>query len=206
LKGILTLLKNTLSTLPARPEAYRSKLVFFLFLASLGMFFLGSLVSYCVIRANAFREDGIRQYVPLDLPISFWISTLLLVGVSICLHRSCYLVHRQKLGSFRVWLWTAAGFGIAFCAIQAFGMIFLLDVHFSASDGSTKSYGICFTLALVHALHVLGGIIFLVVVVLGDRRQKFDHERHWAVDNCANYWHFLDVVWIAMLATFLIAR
>jgi cytochrome c oxidase subunit 3 len=61
-------------------------------------------------------------------------------------------------------------------------------------------------LAFLHALHVIGGIGFLGFVIAQASQQRYDHERHWTVDNCASYWHFLDAVWIVMLATFFIAR
>ncbi len=199
------MLKNNFATLPSRPEAYRAKLLLYLFLASLGMFFAASLISYCVIRNHAF-DDPVRQYVPLYLPITFWISTVLLIGVSVCMHRSCMLVRCQKIKAFRTWLVAASGIAFLFFVVQGLGMKSLFDTHFSTTDGSTKSYGICFTLAFVHAMHVLGGVIYLGFVLRGTLSEKFDHECHWAVDNCASYWHFLDVVWIAMLITFIVAK
>ena len=199
------MLRNDLSTLPARPSAHRSKLFLYLFLASLGMFFAASISSYCLIRANAFRDSS-REYLPLSLPVSFWISTLFLVGVSLCLHGACFSIRRQKLDRFRFWLYVASGLAIVFCFVQTIGMKQLVEVHFSHLDGSAKSYGICFTLAFLHALHVFGGLVFLIWILFGTFRQRFDHECHWAVDNCASYWHFLDVVWVIMLVTFLVAR
>jgi heme/copper-type cytochrome/quinol oxidase subunit 3 len=98
------------------------------------------------------------------------------------------------------------GAALAFTMFQAIGLQELLTKHFSATDGSTKSFGICFTLAFLHALHVIGGIGFLGFVIAQASQQRYDHERHWTVDNCASYWHFLDAVWIVMLATFFIAR
>jgi cytochrome c oxidase subunit 3 len=61
-------------------------------------------------------------------------------------------------------------------------------------------------MAFLHALHVIGGMGFLGFVMVQAARQRYDHERHWTVDNCASYWHFLDAVWIIMLVTFFIAR
>jgi cytochrome c oxidase subunit 3 len=61
-----------------------------------------------------------------------------------------------------------------------------------------------FTLSLIHVLHVAGGIIFLGYIITQAFRNRYDHERHWAVDHCAGYWHFLDVVWIMMLALFMV--
>jgi len=206
------MLRNDLTALPGRPDAYKSKLFFFLFLASLGMFFAGSLVSYLVIRgSNAFNPDAFPaskavEYLPLSIPFSFWASTVFLILISICLHVSCFMVRRQRIFEFKIWLAAAFLFAMVFLGLQYFGMYDLLETHTSRGDGATKSYGICFTLAFVHALHVIGGVGFLSFVVYGAWNQKFDHERHWTVDNCASYWHFLDVVWIIMLITFLVAR
>ncbi|HEY1923474.1 MAG TPA: cytochrome c oxidase subunit 3, partial [Tepidisphaeraceae bacterium] len=61
-----------------------------------------------------------------------------------------------------------------------------------------------FFLIMVHALHVLGGIVALVIVTLNARRQKYDHENYMGVRFAARYWHFLDVVWIGMFTMFLV--
>ncbi len=62
--------------------------------------------------------------------------------------------------------------------------------------------GMVVVLALLHALHVAGGIIALGMVSLRAMHGKYDHERHWPVDFAAQYWHFLDVIWLFMLAAF----
>ncbi len=201
---------------PARREHYQAKFVFLLFLASLGMFFLGSIITYLTIREQSFNpipdavpgsilDKGPEIYAPLTIPISFWISTIALVFVSIFLQRACWTVHRERQDEFKRWLllsWVAA---FTFTLIQGFGLSYLLAQHYSAADGSMKVFGMSFALSLIHALHVLGGMFFLGFVIFQARRDRYDHERHFAVDNCANYWHFLDVVWVCMLAVFLIA-
>ena len=129
---------------------------------------------------------------------------LLLVGVF--LQRACWLVHRERQLEFRrwlIWAWVAA---VVFILIQGFGLRDLLTHHFTQSDGSTKVYGMSFTLSFLHALHVLGGMVFLGFVIFQALRNKYDHERHWAVDHCAGYWHFLDIVWICMLIMFVVTR
>ena len=210
------MLKKTINLVPARQNLYQAKLVFYLFLASLGMFFLASMITYLVIRAQAFRPipdavpggiltQGPDIYESLTLPISFWVSTLLLVLISVFLQRACWLVQREKQTGFRYWLvWSLAG-ALVFVLIQSFGMADLATQHFSKTDGSTKVYGMSFTLAFIHALHVLGGMVFLGFVIYQAFRDRYDHERHWAVDHCASYWHFLDVVWACMLITFVVA-
>lgn len=48
----------------------------------------------------------------------------------------------------------------------------------------------------MHAFHVLTGVIFLVIILRNGRKGVYTAERHWAVEAAANYWHFVDVVWI----------
>ena len=206
-----------MNLVPARPAMYQAKLVFYLFLASLGMFFIASMMTYLIVRQQAFRpiEDAIPNsilamgpevYQSLTLPTSFWVSTLVLIAVSVFLQRACWLVHREKQVDFRralIWSMLAA---VVFVLIQSFGMVDLLSQHLNYSDGSAKVYGMSFTLSFIHALHVIGGMVFLAYVTRQAFRGRYDHERHWAVDHCASYWHFLDVVWACMLITFLVAR
>jgi len=211
------MLKQSLKMVPARREHYQSKLVFLLFLASLGMFFIASLITFLMVRDQAFNpianaipgsflDQGPEIYQPLKIPGSFWLSTVALILVSFFLHRASWLVHRERQEEFRLLLGLAWVAAFAFTLIQGVGMAWLLDQHFSAADGSMKIFGMSFTLALIHALHVIGGMAFLGFVIYQAYRGRYDHERHFAVDNCANYWHFLDVVWVCMLVVFLIAR
>lgn len=210
------MLKNSMNLLPARQELYKAKMVFYLFLASLGMFFAATMITYLVIRQQAFRPladaipgtpmAGTLDYQPLQLPMSFWISTLVLVLVSVFLQRACWMVHRERQKGFRFWLVGSLIAASVFTLIQGFGLVDLLTQHFSRSDGTTKIYGMSFTLSFIHALHVIGGMVFLGFVIYQAYRDRYDHERHWAVDHCASYWHFLDVVWAFMLITFVVAR
>jgi heme/copper-type cytochrome/quinol oxidase subunit 3 len=142
----------------------------------------------------------------LQIPSSFWISTLLLVLISVFLQRACWLVRREKQVGFRRWLIWAWASAIVFIMVQSVGMIDLLEQHFARHDGSTKVFGMSFTLAFLHALHVLGGMAFLGFVIFQAFRDRYDHERHYPVDHCTSYWHFLDAVWVTMLVMFFITR
>ena len=62
---------------------------------------------------------------------------------------------------------------------------------------STNTAGaIFFMMTGMHALHVVTGLIFLIVILRNGRRGLYTAEKHWAVEAAAVYWHFIDVVWI----------
>ena len=206
------MLRHDLTALATRRDLYRAKLVFYAFLVSLGVFFAGSLLSYVIIRANAFRTPDVTrfpdyvQYEELVLPTTFWVSTGFLILVSWMLQRAVYHARRNHVAFQTRALLIAGVFAAGFVALQFEGLGELLRVRWAQDGPETKSYAICFTLAFLHALHVIGGVAFLGFVIFQSSRNRYDHERHWPIDNCASYWHFLDVVWLLMLATFLIAR
>ena len=139
-------------------------------------------------------------------PAVVWLSTGLLLVVGYLLERAAWHVRREMQPGFRSALRLAFWAGLLFTVVQAVGLCGLLVQHFAEIDGSTKAYGMSFTISFVHALHVLGGVVFLGWVWYQAERGRYDHERHWAVNHCAGYWHFLDIVWVAMLVTFLLTR
>lgn len=211
------MLKQSIKLIPAHRELYRAKLGFYLFLTSLGMFFLAGLLTYLLVRNQSFQihEDAIAgtpmtmgpsSYEPLVVPMTFWISTALLIGISIFLQLSVWAVRRERQVDFRRWLHWSFGLSLLFVGIQCIGMNELFSTHFSTDDGSTKVFGMSFVLAFIHALHVLGGMIFLGIIIYQAHQERYDHERHWVVDHCASYWHFLDVVWGVMLVTFVVVQ
>jgi cytochrome c oxidase subunit 3 len=206
------MLRESPDTFSIRRNLYQARLVFALFIASLAMFFGGCVVFYVTLvaglKSSADNALVPFTYRPLDLPGSFWVSTAFLVVTSILLHQASNRVAREKHVSFLLYLHAGLVFALGFLAVQWFGMSHLLQEHyaFMEQQGLTRLYGVCFSFSLIHALHVLGGVVFIVFVLIQGHRRVYDHERHWAVDHCAWYWHFLDLVWFAMLAMFVLTR
>lgn len=195
------MLKQSISVVSARRNLYQAKLFFWLFLVSLGVFFAASLICYVLVRTQVLSPVSL-PYEPLQIPSTFWVSTGLLILVSVFLERAAWLVHRERQLEFRRWLMWAWSAALAFLLVQAIGLQDLLSQHWALADGALQAYGMSFALSLIHLLHVVGGIGFLGYIIVQAMRNRYDHERHWAVDHCAGYWHFLDVVWLAMLGVF----
>jgi cytochrome c oxidase subunit III len=206
------MLRESPDTFSIRRNLYQARLVFALFIASLAMFFGGCVVFYVVLvaglKASPSNAVSAFTYRPLDLPSSFWFSTLLLLVTSVLLHQASRRVAREKQRPFLIYLHAGLVTAIGFLLVQWLGMSHLLHEHYAYMEqqGLTRLYGVCFSFSLIHALHVLGGVVFIAFVLVQGHRGVYDHERHWAVDHCAWYWHFLDIVWIAMLAMFVLTR
>ncbi len=86
------------------------------------------------------------------------------------------------------------------------GLAFLTAQMYDYSQLPFKSgdtiFGTTFyTLTGFHGAHVAGGIIFMMVMLVRSLGGQFSAERHEAVEACSFYWHFVDVVWIALFTT-----
>jgi len=96
--------------------------------------------------------------------------------------------------------------GLAVTAVL--GLVFLIGVMVfewglfpAIYEGHLKPgdnvYGaVVFAMTGMHALHVISGIIFIAIVWNLGRKGGFSPERHWGVESCDIYWHYVDVVWI----------
>jgi heme/copper-type cytochrome/quinol oxidase subunit 3 len=68
---------------------------------------------------------------------------------------------------------------------------------------ATDAYGsLYFTTTGFHIAHVVGGLLALAVLLVWAGLGYFGRERHAAVSIGAIYWHFVDVVWLAVFTTF----
>ena len=73
---------------------------------------------------------------------------------------------------------------------------------------SSAAYGSVFYLATVfHGLHVTGGLIaFLIVMIRVSKARRFGHSQATTAIVVSYYWHFVDIVWIALFsAIYLVA-
>ena len=58
--------------------------------------------------------------------------------------------------------------------------------------------GMFYVLTALHAAHVIGGLIPLIVVYIKARRGRYSRNFHPGVRYVTAYWHFLDVVWVLL--------
>ena len=180
------------------PSDQRFHLGGVLFLVSLLVFFLCSILLYGIY-AYARRDDP--QSLE-KLPISFLVSTMCLLVISVLVHFSTVTIRRERRTATSALLGISAVAATVFMAVQYVSMANML-MGPGMSEGTRKGVvGMVVVLAVLHALHVLGGVVALGLVAVRSLKGRYDHERHWPVDFTAQYWHFLDVVWLCMLAVF----
>lgn len=180
------------------PADRRAQFGGLLFLLALLAFFLASILLY-LMYAYA-RRDQIQTANPL--PLSFLLSTICLVVISGLLHFATKAVARERRRQMLTYLLIAVIGAIGFMVIQMWSLWEIIRVPDFTINPHMGVAGMVIVLAILHALHVAGGVIALALVTARAAIGRYDHERYWAIRFSAMYWHFLDLIWVLMLVAF----
>ena len=105
-------------------------------------------------------------------------------------------VHRNNLAGFRAWLAFTWALGAIFEGMQ---IVDYATRNFSLQQSAYS--GSFYLLTGIHFLHVLGGLaamVFMYLRSLNPRIRFGGHRSAPHVEMLSYYWHFVDVVWIAL--------
>ena len=177
----------------ARPQA--SALGMGLFLAALTVFFAASLLAFGIVRART------GSWLPenASFPAGLWLSTFLILLSSVTMRWSVAAAREARYRELKVALWATLALGLFFLASQSFVWVHLWAERIAAK----RNLNFFYMITGLHALHVLGGLAALAL--MGWRSLKGWARHPWPpVRLTAYYWHFLDVVWLIMLAVLIL--
>jgi cytochrome c oxidase subunit 3 len=94
--------------------------------------------------------------------------------------------------------------GMLFIGLQIIGFSQLWSQGLTLT--ANVSYSFLYVIIGLHALHVVGGVIALVLMALKAISTKSRVYSHVPVDLISTYWHFVDLLWIYLLVFLLMIR
>lgn len=68
--------------------------------------------------------------------------------------------------------------------------------------GDVLFYGLYFFMTGLHALHIIIGLIFILVIAVSIFRDKINSENYVLLENSGLYWHLVDLIWIFLFPLF----
>ena len=110
----------------------------------------------------------------------------------------------RALASSKLWLFATALLGAMFLGYQ--GYEFTSFVHEGLSIRTNLFGSSFFTLTGFHGAHVTAGVLWLCTLLAIDIKRGLGPSDALLVDICALYWHFVDVVWIAIFTLIYLIR
>ncbi len=165
----------------------------------------------------AYVQARITSGVPTGLhalPRYFSLSTIVLLISSYTMAQAPRLYAQDELPSLARCLGATLLLGGVFVGLQLLGWRELLQngVAFRG-EGSRSSGQFLYLISALHIAHLLGGLLLLLVVLLRVTHAGRDavrslvfirnpyHQRHLRL--LGTYWHFIDVLWVALFGVFL---
>jgi len=164
-------------------------------IGSIIMMFAG-LTSAYIVKSNQANWQEIKT------PQVFWYSTAVILLSSLTIQMALRSFKQREMNRYRQLMTITVLFGAAFVVLQwtGFMQIWNSGVQFKGIAGAGQFLYVIFGL---HALHVLGGVIALIVMLA---KAFFGNTKNYAstgVEVAATYWHFVDVLWIYLFVFFL---
>jgi len=178
------------------------------------MFFVAVASAFFVVRANG-HFDAYSRYIndwlPTAIPSILWLNTAVLVissATAEIARRSMFHEHdimdewfglgRPTSRRATLWLSITLVFGSLFLAGQwtAWHQLGIAHVHF----GSNSSSKFFYLFTVMHAVHLLLGIMALITAIVGLQRSRQFASRQILVDVTVWYWHAMGVLWLLLFA------
>ena len=166
---------------------------FWLYLMSDLLIFAILFATYAVLgRSYAAGPSGADLF---DLKLVAVNTGLLLVS-SITYGMAMIAMQHGRKASVLRWLAVTGVLGLGFLSLELYEFAHL--IHEGASPQRSAFLSSFFTLVGTHGLHVAFGCIWLFTLMTQVRRHGLTRENKRRLVCLSMFWHFLDVVWIAV--------
>ncbi|ALW86076.1 cytochrome c oxidase subunit III [Hymenobacter sedentarius] len=183
--------------------------VLYLVILAITIMFVMLVAAYVTTRLRSGVPTGLHS-----LPRYFSLSTIVLLLSSYTMAQAPRLYADDDLSSLARCLGATLLLGCVFAGLQVLGWRELMTTGVPFQGAASSSSGqFIYLISALHVAHLLGGMLFLLALLLrvlhADRdavrtlvfiRNPY-HRRQLGM--LGTYWHFIDVLWVALFAVFL---
>ncbi|HMW39846.1 MAG: cytochrome oxidase subunit III [Saprospiraceae bacterium] len=161
-------------------------------MASIVMLF-GAFTSAYLVR------KPVGNWYEFKLPIQFFYSTLIIIGSSVLLEKAFKSFRSHDLKNYQLFMFISFFAGIAFLATQVIAFKAMISQGLFIDLNVSVSF--LYVLAGMHALHVIGGIIVMIISLTTALavRPLINEMNILKLDLLRQYWHFVGALWIYLL-------
>jgi cytochrome c oxidase subunit III len=178
----------------------------------LGMFGSGLIFLFLVV---AFISSGLNQLEGLNhrIPVAFLISTFMLIlsGYTATQMRLHY--QEENIPKLESSLRNTFMLGVIFTVLQFAGWKELTDMGINFTGLPSGSF--LYLLSGIHIFHLLGAMIFAIILLLQLRKTQEDGIRKlilvtnpfekMRIRLFTVYWHFMDAIWLILFFLFILS-
>jgi cytochrome c oxidase subunit III len=179
-----------------RKRIHPHKFTLWVAIGSIIMMFAG-LTSAYIVKSNQ------AAWQSIEMPRIFWFSTGTIVVSSLVMQMALRSFKQRDMNRYRLLIATTFLLGVVFVILQWIGFNQLWDegIQFKGSSGGGQ---FLYVIAGLHAVHVMGGVIALLVMLIRAFLGRTKLYGSVPVEMMATYWHFVDVLWIYLFVFFIL--
>ena len=204
---VLVTAAPALEKLPAHGSLTRPNMVSvgtIVWLSSELMFFAALFAMYFTIRSVTPTAEWNEAIEVLNVPYAL-VFTVILVASSLTCQLGVFAAERGDVYGLRRWFVLTLVMGLVFVGGQVNEYVTL--VTHEGTSISSSPYGSVFYITTgFHGLHVIGGLLAFVIVLMRSTVGRFSPEKATSAIVVSYYWHFVDVVWIGLFAAIYIIQ
>jgi cytochrome c oxidase subunit 3 len=163
-------------------------------IGSIVMMFAGLTSAYIVKSSQAGWQN-------IEWPKVFWYSTAAIIISSVTMQAALRSFKQREMTKYRRLLSATFFLGVIFVALQwiGFRQLWNSGIQFKGASGAGQ---FLYVIAGLHAVHVIGGVVALLVMFIKAFFGKTKLYASVPVEVMATYWHFVDFLWIYLIVFF----
>jgi cytochrome c oxidase subunit 3 len=185
---------------PKPLSMHPKKFAMWLFIVSVSMLFMAWTSAYIVKRG----EPGWSSF---DLPAIFWVNTGIVLLSSLSMYWAQRSARKDNLEMTKAGITATLILGTAFVVGQFLGWQKMTDMgYYFTGMGSNTSSSFIYVISGFHGLHLVGGLVYLVIIFVKTFRLKVHSKNMVSIEMCSTYWHFLGVLWLYLFVFLLLNR
>ncbi|HSJ69529.1 MAG TPA: cytochrome c oxidase subunit 3 [Anditalea sp.] len=163
------------------------KFALWLFIVSVVMVFAGLTSAYIVRQAEG-------NWLEFNLPEIFYYSTGIIILSSVTMHWAYISAKSDNMSMLKLAMGVTTLLGLIFLVTQWYSWVALVDrdVYFVGNPSGSFLY----VFTGLHALHLISGVIFLIIVLISALNYKVHSQNMARMEMCTTYWHFLGGLWL----------
>jgi cytochrome c oxidase subunit 3 len=165
------------------------------------MFFAGLFAMFFTVKAQNSSGhwppilESTGDPIHLNVPYAIFFTTILVASSFTC-QLGVFAAERGDVFGLRRWYIITLIMGAIFVGGQGNEYLNLISEGITIPSGA---FGTVFFLTTgFHGLHVIGGLVAFVFLLLRTRLSKFTPAQATSAIVVSYYWHFVDIVWIGL--------
>ncbi|OJV56150.1 MAG: hypothetical protein BGO31_18190 [Bacteroidetes bacterium 43-16] len=149
-------------------------------------------------------RQGQGMWESFEMPAIFYYSTVAILLSSLTYLLGLKAFKKAQYSNYNAMMLITLALGITFMVLQFMGFKELYAQNIRINGNVSNSF--FFVIAGAHLLHILGGVVALIIVLIRNAVLAKEKRKAIGLEILGTYWHFIDILWIYLFIFLMMNR